>query len=231
MGLKSRERSSFNKLLCDNKEFIIPFVAITAFTSVLIGVLGNNGLFLYVNRYYSPIADFLFLDLTNLGDGIIAVALMIALLWVSYRESLTFTFITLLLLIVVSVLKTNIFPNLDRPLTYFGTSEVLRIVKGYDPPLLYSFPSGHTATAFSAGLYISFLIKNRYVKFSLFLIAFIVGYSRIYLSAHFPRDVFAGALIAVFITVLSYYLSRRIQNSWIDKKISFGSKIFAGTRS
>lgn len=214
-------KSDLRGLISDNKDFIIPLVVITAFSSFLIVILGNDALFLYINQYYSNSADLLFLNLTNLGDGIIAVVLVIVLLWVSYRESLTFLLITLLLLIIVTVLKNNIFPELDRPVEYFGSSQVLRIVNGYDPPKLRTFPSGHAATAFSVCLYISFLVKKRYIKFILFVIAFAVGYSRIYLSAHFPVDVLAGALIAVPIAFLCYYYCRRINNSWIDRKIVF----------
>jgi membrane-associated phospholipid phosphatase len=231
MNLKPSEISVLRKLIFDNKYFIIPFILCVALTSILLGIWGNDRMFLYVNRYYSDSADILFLNLTNLGDGIVAAILVIILLWVSYRESLTFLAVTLILLVITTLLKNYIFPEMDRPLEYFGSSEVLRIVKGYDPPKLSTFPSGHAATAFSVCLYLSFLIRNRYIKLSLFLIAFFVGYSRVYLSAHFPADVLAGASIAVFSTILCYFLSRRICNSWIDGKIVLSSNTFTRERS
>ena len=226
MSLKNLETSVIQKLIFDNKYFIIPFVLFVALTSILLGIWRNDQMFLCLNRYYSDSADILFLNLTNLGDGIVAAILVIILLWVSYRESLTFLAITLILLVIITLLKNYIFPEMDRPLEYFGSSEVLRIVKGYDPPKLSTFPSGHAATAFSVCLYLSFLIKNRFAKFSLFLIAFSVGFSRIYISAHFPLDVLVGASIGVLITFLCYHFSRRINNSWIDRKITDRSNEF-----
>ena len=220
MNTQITKTDAFHKLIIDNKEFIIPFIVFTILSSVLLVITGNFGLFLYVNSHYSKFADFMFLYITNLGDGIVAAVLVIVLLWVSYRESLTFLCITLLLAIVITVLKYFTFPELDRPLEYFGSSQVLRIVKGYDPPKLRTFPSGHAATAFSVCLYLSILIKSRFVKFILFLTAFFVGFSRIYLSAHFPADILAGALLAVLFTILCYSLSRRIKNPWIDGKIN-----------
>ena len=153
MNINLSKTSDFHKLICNNKDFIIPFVVFAISTSILLGILGNDGMFLLVNSYYSKFADFIFLYITNLGDGIIAVVLVIVLLWVSYRESLTFLCITLLLAIVITVLKNYTFPELDRPLEYFGSSEILRLVPGYDPPKLSTFPSGHAATAFSVCLY------------------------------------------------------------------------------
>ena len=226
MNLNQTKGSALNMIFRDNKDFIVPYVLLTAFTLIILGIFGNDGLFLYVNNYYSVSADYFFQAITNLGDGIIAAGLVIALLWVSYRDALTFLVITLLLAIVVTVLKNYIFPELDRPLAYFATDYVLRLVPGYDVPGLSTFPSGHTATAFSVCLYLSFLTKKRLKKFALFLVAFIVGYSRIYLSAHFPMDVMAGAFLAVLFTILCYNVSQRVQNSWIDKKIGFGRKIF-----
>jgi len=227
MNLKFTKAPVIRDIIWDNKIFIIPFVLFIAISLILLEIQGNAHLYLHVNRHYTVFADYLFLYLTNLGDGIIAAILVIVLLWVSFRESLTFLTITLLLAIVVTVLKNNIFPELDRPVAYFGSSEVLRLVAGYDPPVLGTFPSGHTATAFSVSLYLALLIKNRFVKFILFFIAFSVGYSRIYLSAHFPADVVAGSSIAVIFTILCYYWSRRIKSSWLDKKIEFVPKIFS----
>jgi membrane-associated phospholipid phosphatase len=231
MNTKTAKTYTFHKLISDNKDFIIPFIVFTILSSVLLVIRGNDGLFLYINSHYSKFADIIFLNITILGDGIIAAVLVITLLCVSYRESLTFLFITLILAIVITVLKNYTFPELNRPLEYFRSSEVLRIVKGYDPPKLSTFPSGHAATVFSVCLYLSFLVKGRFVKFILFLTAFFVGFSRIYLSAHFPADILAGAIIGVSITILCYYLSRRITNSWIDGKIAIRPNIFAMERT
>lgn len=225
MNLNPSSTSVLHRVFGENKEFIIPFVLFIALMSLLLGIVGNEGLYLFVNHHYSKTADLLFLNMTNLGDGLIAFVLVLVLLWVSYRESLTFLVITLLLAIVVTVLKDFVFPELDRPVEYFGSTHLLRIINGYNPPRLNTFPSGHSATVFSVCLYLSFLIKNRYMKFTLFLIALFVGFSRVYLSAHFPADVLAGSLIAVFFTILCYTISRRINNSWIDRKIVIRSNI------
>jgi membrane-associated phospholipid phosphatase len=215
----------------ENSYFFIPFLIFCALFTILLGIYTNANLFLFVNRHDSYIADFIFLYWTNLGDGIIAVMFIVALLWISFRDALTFLVITLLITVIVNILKDRIFPEMNRPVPYFGTSQVLHLVSGYKPPKLSTFPSGHTTTAFSVGLYITFLIKKRGAKFLLFLTAFFVGYSRMYLSAHFPLDVLVGALIGVLITLLCYFPGRMIKSSWMDKKIKYAPKLFVRKKS
>ncbi len=59
-----------------------------------------------------------------------------------------------------------------------------------------SFPSGHTASAFSGASY----IQKRYgwkLGAPSYLMASYVGYSRVYAKKHYTHDVIAGAAIAV----------------------------------
>lgn len=231
MSLKISKRSVLAEVLGENKTFLIPFFLLISFFSILLIVVGNSGLFLFFNKLHSDFADLFFPYVTYLGDGLIPFILIVILLGVSFREFLSFASITLLIIIIVTILKRVFFPELFRPVAYFGTSEVIRVVTGYIPPSLHTFPSGHSATAFSVFLYLAFLSKNNFVKFLLFTIALMVGYSRIYISAHFPADVIFGSLIAVTITISGYSLSRLIQNSWIDKKIIFKPKIFVRRQS
>lgn len=225
-GNPIEQTADIRRLVSDNKYFTGPFILVVAFLLILLGIYGNDRMFLFVNNFHSKFADILFLFLTNLGDGAVAIALVVVLLWVSFRDSLTFLVITVLLTIIVTLLKNFIFQEFDRPVTYFGSSGLLQLVSGYDPPKLRSFPSGHAATAFSVYLYLAFLSKKNVVKLALFMVAFFVACSRVYLSAHFPRDVVAGALIAVFTTFICYYWSKRIKEPGMDKKLVFGTKIF-----
>jgi membrane-associated phospholipid phosphatase len=69
-----------------------------------------------------------------------------------------------------------------------------RIV-GY-PAVGRSFPSGHTSQAFfMATLLASHFHACIWVAFLLYGIALLVGITRMYVGAHYPRDVLAGAIL------------------------------------
>jgi membrane-associated phospholipid phosphatase len=226
MDRSFNQKSVLGRMIYGNINFLIPYLIFSLFFLILLGIYGNSFLFLVVNENHSKFVDLLFLYITNLGDGIVAFLLILALLRVSFRDAITFLVITLLITIIVNILKNNIFPEFVRPMQYFGTTKLLHLVSGFKPLYLGSFPSGHTATIFSVCMYLSIYSKTSILKLSLFLIAFLVGYSRIYLSAHFPADVVTGAFVGVSVTLVCYYFSRRLKNSWLDDNIVFTNKIY-----
>jgi undecaprenyl-diphosphatase len=63
------------------------------------------------------------------------------------------------------------------------------------PPDKFSFPSGHTMTAFSIALVISYYYPS--LESTLFLIALSISVSRIVLGMHFLSDVLAGMVLGV----------------------------------
>ncbi|GEM_PF-1196853 len=60
-----------------------------------------------------------------------------------------------------------------------------------------SFPSGHTQNAFTLFVVSWLLYHNILLSSGVIVFAIIVGYSRIYVGAHFPLDVIAGSIIGI----------------------------------
>ena len=63
-----------------------------------------------------------------------------------------------------------------------------------------SFPSGHTAVAFSGASFIAYRYDKKYA-IPAYLLATFVGYSRVYAKKHFWEDVIVGAGIGILSTL------------------------------
>ena len=83
-------------------------------------------------------------------------------------------------------------------------------------PMDYSFPSGHTLSSFvSAGILIQ---KNVNIGIFAYILAVLIGFSRLYLYVHFPTDVLMGILLgtAIALTIV-YIFQRNLPGSKITK--------------
>lgn len=76
------------------------------------------------------------------------------------------------------------------------------------PPDSWSFPSGHTASAFAGATAV--LIHSRRWGCVAMAYAFLVGLSRMYLCVHWPTDVLAGAVIGIFVAVVAVWVLSRL---------------------
>ena len=98
-----------------------------------------------------------------------------------------------------------------------------------------SFPSGHTTSFFALALVVCMIYTREtretretrktsttsgIIQTLLFYLAALGGYSRIYLSQHFPKDVFAGMIIGIGITLLCYVVFYRFKDQkWFNFRL------------
>lgn len=71
------------------------------------------------------------------------------------------------------------------------------------PPDKFSFPSGHSITAFAVALSVGLFYPD--LQGVLLTVAFLIASSRIILGMHFLSDVLAGSAIGVTLGVVSYH--------------------------
>jgi undecaprenyl-diphosphatase len=76
-----------------------------------------------------------------------------------------------------------------------------------------SMPSSHSANHFAISIFIILLFskKPKYIKYSLFIWALLVAYSRVYCGVHYPSDVLVGGLIGSLLGFVFFNLNKLIE--------------------
>ncbi len=85
----------------------------------------------------------------------------------------------------------------------------------------YSFPSGHTQSGSTFYSAIGFHFKKRWVWIVVIIAILLVGFSRIYLGVHFPKDVIVGTVLGFGGAWLGTFLYQKWGQSYRSKLILF----------
>lgn len=72
----------------------------------------------------------------------------------------------------------------------------------------FSFPSGHTSSAFAACAAILFL--NRKIGIPAMVFAALMGFSRIYVEVHYCTDVIGGAIVGIIYAVIGVLIAKAV---------------------
>ena len=94
---------------------------------------------------------------------------------------------------------------------------VLWLVKGVTLHSIHSFPSGHTATAFTFVLLITLTVKRLDVLILSFIVALLIAYSRIYLGQHFPLDIGGGVIVSICSVSLVVFVEKWFERRRLEK--------------
>jgi len=180
--------------------------------AVFVMIYGKENSFLVINKYNNPQFDYVFKYWTYLGDGMIWVPLFTYI--ILFKRDYFVAVLTALIIstILTHFLKRVVYPNEFRPIVVLG--EKVRVLSGYYMNKEHSFPSGHTSTAFTLAILLASIVKKNFWVYFFPMIAFFVGYSRVYLAQHFVTDVLAG----IFVGIVSSYLSLLIHEQFRKKR-------------
>ncbi len=206
-------------ILRANLSFIFPYLIFLLLGALLIIANSKADTHLEFNSYHNSFFNVLFTYITFLGDGVAAALTIILLLVVKYRYAIIVGLANIFSAAITQTLKHTFFSDVVRPKKFFEGVHDLYFVPGTDNYLYNSFPSGHATCAFSLYFSLALLIDDKRYKFILFAIAFLVGYSRIYLSQHFLQDVYAGSLIGVVVSILVFKWISSAKNPWLERSL------------
>ena len=171
---------------------------------------------LYLNSMYSDGFDTFFWYVSLKYTWFVMGALLITFLFVRRRPKEALWF---LLAVVVMIVCADQLCNLCkhtvqrfRPCWDEEIKDLVHIVND-DRGGKYGFFSAHSAVFFGLAYMTSRFFRNKYFTATIYVIAVMVAYSRIYLGRHYLGDVLVGAMVGTLFAMLAWwgykYLMRR----------------------
>jgi undecaprenyl-diphosphatase len=169
-------------------------------------------LFQIINSHHSTFFDAFFGIFTYLGNGWILtpILLVVAFFKVPRKRLPLYLVVFTIGMSASGIINSKIKQLTDtpRPLVHYTMTNLpcspihnknIKVHVIGEALSFRSFPSGHTNTVFSAATLLALSLGGWF--WFAYIPALVVGYSRIYVGAHFPSDVVGGALLAVIILI------------------------------
>lgn len=201
------------------KYFFLPTLIFVIVGGIFLLVHTKADIHLLINGLHAPWLDIFFSFITYFGEGYIFLAAIPMALFYSKRSGIQIAITAVLVLFLTALFKQLLFDGEPRPAMFFKDFADIRLVPGQKMNMWNSFPSGHTMAAFGLYTSLAFYSRNRFVVLGLFVTAFLVGYSRMYLSQHFLVDVIFGAILGCIAAIAGYSLAGRFLSPSFDKPL------------
>ena len=151
------------------------------------------------NYVRNPVLNALLIPFTLSNNAGISCILIVAVF--IYFKSLRKAGILMGISLLLEFLLNNlIIKNLFARIRPYEVIDGLILLVGKAPD--YSFPSGHTGSAFALAVVIFMVMDRKYGIIALIL-ASLMGFSRLYVGIHYPSDVLGGVILGVVTSVIA----------------------------
>lgn len=208
--------------LVNNRTFVIPYLLLLAFSTLMLIFWEKEEIFFMLHDIHTPFGDLFFRYFTHFGDGFFAVAIVLALCFFHFGRAAFMAIAFVVTGLIAQVLKKLVFSDALRPSGWQWSNPeyLLQMVEGVKYHNAYSFPSGHTITAFTLFFGLTLIVGRKRLGYLFFLIAVLAAYSRVYLGQHFFEDVYFGSVIAILCTMIIWILFfRQMNKAWAQKSL------------
>ena len=171
----------------------------------------DRKLLFWIHQHISnPALDWLMPVITNQNNWIIPILVLILYLGFNAdkRGRITLTILLISIIAVDSISAQILKPFFERirPSHVYAGELNLLVSKGGK----WSMPSNHAANVFALAVVLSYFYEK--VKIPLFVLAWIIAFSRVYVGVHYPGDVFIGG-------ILGYGLAWIVLTLWVILKM------------
>jgi len=161
----------------------------------------------WIQQFHNPFLDAFFQGITMLGEELVLIPLLTILYWAvnkNFGEKLAFT-------IFANFLLNNSLKELfsfDRPIGEEGV-RTLRPETATGK----AFPSGHSQNGAATFGALALQVKKRWFTLLTIILIVLIGLSRLYLGVHYPKDVFVGILLGLFMAKVSSVLFEKMDKT------------------
>lgn len=169
----------------------------------------------HIQSIANPFFDFLFQLITICGEQIVLISIISIIYWAldkKFGEYIAYSVLT-------SVLLNNVIKDIFKMKRPIG-EEGIRTLRE-QTATGYSFPSGHTQSASSFYGSMAIYLKNRVMYIIATVMIILIGFSRLYLGVHYPKDVIVGGILGVLTSLICYKLYNRVENKMLLYVVTF----------
>lgn len=157
-------------------------------------------IYLINDRMKNRFLDRFMYRITDLGGAIASTIFALSLLILGNRDVRLIGLEALAVLGISQIIVQSIKLGLSRERPY----KIIQHLNTFGIDLKdYSFPSGHTTASFSIAATLALNIPNIWII--LYLLALLIGISRIYLGVHYPTDVLAGIVLGIGTSIVVHH--------------------------
>lgn len=156
--------------------------------------------FLYLlEKIRMPILDEFMLAITTLGEETAFLVLALILFWCVDKYVGYYTLAVGFVGTITNQFLKLLF-RIPRPWVIDQNFTILEQAR--EAASGYSFPSGHTQSAFGTFGSIAYTTKNKMVRIFAIILPILVAFSRMYIGVHTPKDVIVSIVVAIVLIFL-----------------------------